>query len=240
PLSHDLEGVDEFLALCRSRRLTVLLGYKMRFHPSVRLLKNMIDAGEIGKALSARAHYGGYLPGWHPWEDYRRMYSSRRELGGGVILDAIHEIDTLYWLLGDVQAVQSMWGKVSELEIDTEDAAEILLHFRSGALGSVHMNYFQQPEYRYCHVAGTGGTLVWDTVRKRVEHYSLREKVWKIYPEREDFESNEMFVDEMKHFLACLEGREKPVHSLEDARRVLEIALWAKRSTPLAAREEKK
>lgn len=229
PLSHNLEGVEEFIRLCQKKKIPVLLGYKMRFHPSIVGIKKIIDSGKLGKIFAVRAQYGGYLPDWHPWEDYRRMYSSRQELGGGIVLDAAtHELDYLYWLLGDIVEVKSFCGKLSDLEIDTEDTAEILLRFRSGTLGSVHVNYVQRPEYRSCQVIGEKGTVFWDTLKKRVDVFDGEKNAWESFPEAENWDPNEMFVAEMKHFLACLEGKEKPVHDLFDARRVLELCLQAK------------
>jgi predicted dehydrogenase len=157
------------------------------------------------------------------------MYSSQNALGGGVILDATHEIDYLYWLLGDVSEVKSLYGKLSDLEIETEDTAEILLRFKKGALGSVHMSYAQRPEFRRCEVIGMSGTVLWDQSRKTVDLYTVEKKRWESFPEGDSYSTNaDMFVDEMKHFLACLEGKEKPIHTLHDSKRVLEIALNAK------------
>lgn len=229
PISHNLEQVDDFIRLCEHKKLIVLLGYKMRFHKSIRLIKGFIDRGALGKVITARSHYGGYLPDWHPWEDYRRLYSARKELGGGIILDATHELDYLYWLLGDAVEVKSFHGKLSDLEINTEDTAEILLRFKSGAYGSVHMSYAQQPEFRRCEVFGASGTAVWDQYRKTVDFYDAGEKRWQSFPEGDDYDTNgEMFREEIRHFLACLERKETPIHTLYDSKRVLELALAAK------------
>lgn len=230
PLSHDLENVDELIRLCDAKKLVALVGYKMRFHKSIRLIKGLIDSGELGKILTLRSYYGGYLPDWHPWEDYRRMYSSRQDLGGGIVLDATHEIDYLYWMAGDVAEVKSFFGKLSSLEIDTEDTAEILFRFKGGAFGNVHMSYAQRPELRRCEVVGTLGTVLWDQCRKTVDVYLAEKGCWESFPEGDAYDTNtDMFIEEIKHFLACLEGKEKPILTLRDAKRVLEIALEAKR-----------
>ncbi len=234
PISHTLEGVEDFIRLCTEKKLPVLLGYKMRFHPSVRLMKKLIQEGAIGRPLDIRAHYGGCLKEWHPWEDYRRMYSSRKDLGGGVILDAIHELDYVYWLMGDVDRVESVTGRFSDLEIETEDLAEILLKFQSRAAGSVSLNYFQYPETRYCAVAGTEGTIVWNPNQKRVECFQKSKGAWTYHEEPAGFQTNDMFLDLMRHFLAVLDKKEQPIHTLEDARRVLEVALCARDSKPLS------
>lgn len=228
PISDSLDKVDSFIQTCRRNQVLVLLGYKMRFHPSIRLMKEKIEDGTLGDIFSIRSYYGGYLPDWHPWEDYRRMYSSKKALGGGILLDAIHELDYLYWLLGDVNQLKAIGGKISSLDIETEDLVEVLLDFKCGAIGNVHVNYLQQPEYRSCQIVGSKGSLLWDSLKKKVEIYNGQEQKWTAYAEPDNFDPNRMFVDEMRHFLSCLEGNETPIHDLDDAKRVLELTLDAK------------
>lgn len=240
PLSHSLAGVDEFLRLCKRKKVPVLMGYKMRFHPAIRKIKELLDAKAVGRVLAAKVQYGGYLPDWHPWEDYRRMYSSRRSLGGGIILDAVHELDYMRWLFGPVRRVSAMGGHVSSLEIDTEDVAELLLEFGSGTVGNVHLNYVQRPEYRACQVIGENGTILWDTLRRSVEWYRPAEKCWESFPEPAGFQANDMFVAELKHFLACLDGKEKPASGLAEERDLLEMALKAQRACTLGPKRKKR
>ena len=72
--------------------------------------------------------------------------------GGGVILNAIHEIDYIRWMLGEVAAVACLAGKHTHLEIETEDTAAILFRFASSAIGEVHMDYLQRAYSRTCHI----------------------------------------------------------------------------------------
>ena len=228
PLSHNLDGVDKFIRLCQKNKVLVMMGYKMRFHPSIQKIKKLTEDGKIGKVIRAQSYYGGYLPNWHPWEDYRRMYSSRQDLGGGIILDAIHEIDYLYWILGDVDKVKAFCGKLGDLDIETEDTAEIILHFKSNCFGNVHLNYTQHPDYRFCQITGTEGMILWDDNIRTVRLFTTKKNQWENFPEKETLEPNKIFIEELKYFLSCLEGKKKVNHSLYDAKRVLEIALQAK------------
>ena len=81
--------------------------------------------------MAVRIEVGEYLPGWHTYEDYRQMYASRADLGGGVILSQIHELDYLYWLFGLPKRVFALGGHLTRLEVDVEDIASILLECRS-------------------------------------------------------------------------------------------------------------
>ena len=140
PLSHTLDGVDALVAEATRAGRAVLVGCNLRFVPSLRRVKRLLDDGRIGTPLSARAHCGYYLPYWRPHTDYRRGYAAHQSTGGGIILDAIHELDYLRWLLGEPREVFCYADKVSRLEIDTEDSADILLRFDGGAVGNVHLD----------------------------------------------------------------------------------------------------
>jgi predicted dehydrogenase len=229
PLADRLDGTDRLVALLRDRGLVSLVGCNMRFHPGLRTLKRMLDEGAIGRVVAARVEFGQYLPDWHPTEDYRQGYSARKDLGGGIILDAIHELDYIRWMLGEVRAVTCLAGKLSGLEIETEDTAAILLSFVSGAIGEVHLDYVQRAYRRTCQLIGEAGTLLWDYA-SGVSWFSAAARRWTAIPDPDGWQANGMYLDEMAHFLECLDGRARPALDAADARRVLEIALGARAS----------
>jgi len=230
PLSHSLDGVSELTKIVAQKGLVTLVGCNMRFYPSIALIKELLEKGSIGKVLCARVQAGQYLPDWHPWEDYRQGYSANSALGGGVILDGVHEIDYIRWLLGEVGQVFCLSGKFSSLEIDTEDLAEILLWFNSGAIAEVHLDYIQRFYGRSCQLIGEEGTILWDFNEGQVKSYSAESKRWQVFPQKPDYDINEMYIEEMKHFLQCVEGKTKPMRDIKSARRILETALAAKES----------
>jgi predicted dehydrogenase len=96
--------IDELEAQVQRNGVKVLVGFQFRFHPGLRQVKKLLDEAAIGEPLSVRAHWGEYLPNWHPWEDYKLGYAARPELGGGVILTLSHPLDYLRWLFGEVEA----------------------------------------------------------------------------------------------------------------------------------------
>jgi predicted dehydrogenase len=230
PLSNSVSEVDRLLDAISERSLLTLVGCNMRFHPGLRHVKKLINEGVIGRPCTARVEVGQYLPEWHPWEDYRQGYSARRELGGGIILDAIHEIDYIQWILGQVEAVACFAGKLSQLEIDTEDTASILLRFSCGAIGEVHMDYIQRSYTRKCDIIGDEGTICWDYSTGETRRYSANKRGWQIFSNPSGWESNQMYIDEMNHFLRCLGGEETEINSVHGALQTLRIALAAKAS----------
>lgn len=232
PLAHNLEGVQELLDEVRERSLITLVGCNMRFHPGLRKVYDLLRTGKIGKVVSIRAEAGQYLPDWHPKEDYRLGYSAKRAMGGGVILDAIHEIDYVRWLMRqEIGAVSCFAGKLSDLEIETEDVAAILLAFSSGAIGEIHMDYVQRAYSRNCHVIGDEGTIRWDFAKGETSWFIHKEGRWQTEVQPAGWNLNQMYKDEMEHFLRCLDGLEKPSLDVFDAHKVLEAALAAKASS---------
>ncbi|HXG51797.1 MAG TPA: Gfo/Idh/MocA family oxidoreductase [candidate division Zixibacteria bacterium] len=237
PLSHTARNVDRLLAEVRRRDIVTLVGCNLRFHPGLSQVKRLLAKEAVGRVAAARIEAGQYLPDWHPGEDYRRGYSARRALGGGVILDAIHEIDYARWLLGEVTAVTAMAAKLSRLEIDTEDVAALLLRFAGGALGEIHLDYIQRAYSRTCQIIGDEGTIRWDYTAGEVRWYSARSGRWRLFSNPPGWEPNRMYLDEMEHFLRCLERKEKPALDAFEAARVLEIALAAKIAARRGVRE---
>lgn len=230
PLADRLEGTDRLLATIRDRGLVSLVGCNLRFHPGLATVKRLLEEGVVGRVTAARVECGQYLPDWHPAEDYRHGYSARRDQGGGVILDAIHELDYIRWLLGEVAAVACFAGRLSGLEIETEDSAAILLRFASGGIGEVHLDYVQRAHRRTCQIIGEGGTILWDYAGG-VSWFSAATRQWTALPAPPGWQANAMYLDELRHFLACLDGRERSVQDVAEGRRVLEIALAAKESS---------
>jgi predicted dehydrogenase len=194
-------------------------------------LKALLDAGAVGRVVSARAEAGEYLPGWHPWEDYRAGYSARSDLGGGAVLTFSHELDALCWLLGAPRRLTALAAHASSLEIGVEDVAEIALEFETGALGSVHVDYVRRPPRRTVEVVGELGSLRWEFERNRLELYDLNTGQWRIEQGDARFERNQMYLDELRHFAACARGElAQPLIDGEQGAAILVIALAALRS----------
>jgi predicted dehydrogenase len=235
PISHSLERVDQLETALREAGGRALVGFQFRFHPGLLQAARCLEQGAIGRPLSARAVYGEYLPAMHPWEDYRRSYSARPDLGGGVILTLCHPLDYLRWLLGEVQAIWAFTGQLNDLELAVEDTAEIGLRFANAALGSVHLDYNQRPAAHHLEIVGTSGTMRWDNSNGILNVFQAATGEWESFPPPQGFERNDLFLAELRHFLQVIKGEANPVCTLEDGRRTLELALAAHESQRLGA-----
>ena len=226
PLSDHMEGIAELRDTARQTGRVVQVGYNMRFHPGIRQLREILERGAIGRVLWARAEVGQYLPDWRPWQDYRQSYTARRELGGGIILDASHEIDYVTWLLGEPVEVLCMAGRVSDLQVNVEDCATVLLRFASGAQADIHLDFIQRTASRSCKLAGELGTAIWEGNELRVLRPSTAPEITTL-PENDD----SMYVDEVVHFFECIAENREPLVDLSQAARIVEVCLKAKATT---------
>lgn len=231
PLASTSLGVVEFLAEVEARGCRLLVGSNLRFFSSLRRLKSLVDEGRVGRVLAVRAQCGFYLPSWgRPGTDYRGTYRARAAEGGGILLDAIHEFDYLRWTFGQVREVFCTSARLSDLAIDVEDFAEITLRFDSGAVAQLHLDYLQRSYRRNCEVIGERGVIVWDYIDRRVTLFTEAPDRWEGFGEPIDADHNEMFVEEMRHFVRCLEGREAPAVGGAEALATLRVVEAAKAS----------
>lgn len=227
PLSNSLEGVDELIKAAKERKLKIAIGYNLRFNKGIAKLKELVDSGKIGKVCYSRLIVGQYLPDWRPWQDYRKSYTAKKSLGGGIILDASHELDYARWIFGEPKAVTCVAKKVSSLDVETEDNADILIEFKKGSVGNVHLDFVRRDYRRGCEVVGEKGTLEL-FFNDKIVLLNPEKKGEEVFDVKEDV--NFMYIEEEKQFLECIEKGGEPVVNAEEGKRSLQLALDAKQS----------
>jgi predicted dehydrogenase len=224
PLSNRLDGVSALKTETAKLKRVAHVGYNLRFNPGIQKLKRFIEEGGAGRILWARAEVAQYLPDWRPWQDYRQSYTARRELGGGIILDASHEIDYMLWLLGPPRELTCMAGQVSGLDTNVEDCATILLRLRSGAQADIHMDFAQRTPSRSCVVAGDRARLEWNHAQNQVRIVRPDSDAEVI---EYNFEANQMYIAEVEDFFSCVHNRITANHGVAEAELTLQVALAA-------------
>jgi predicted dehydrogenase len=207
PLSDSTEGVDELLDAARAAGVVVAVGYQWRFHPALTCVKAWIDAGLAGRVVSAHLTNGEYMPGWHPYEDYRGTYGARRVLGGGAIATQSHELDCAIWLFGAPRSVFAAGGHLSDLEIDVEDVARLTLDFGGSRPlpVTIALDYLTRPSTKQISIVGTAATIRADLLActaslTPVVGSDARSESWPA------FQRNDMFLACLRAFLAAVAG----------------------------------
>lgn len=227
PLSHDLEGVELLLQRAEEQDITLQVGYNLRFLPSLSKFRELIRHGEIGRVLSVRCEVGQYLPSWRPDSDYRQGVSAQRALGGGVLRELSHELDYLRWIFGEMELVQAYTGRLSQLDIDVEDFAHLILSCRSddpdqNPVASVSLDFFRRDATRICTAIGENGSLRWNGLTNTVEIYRTGNGSWQIVFQH-DHRRDDSYYSQWQHFLNCIHTHTTPLVTGRDAYAVLKI-----------------
>jgi len=216
PLSSTIEGIDALFNCPKAKNLPIVVGYQMRFHPCAQKIKKYLDQKVLGRLFSVQVTINSFMPEWHSYESYKDFYVGKKELGGGVVLTEIHEIDLLHWYFGPPKQLWAVGGTLSDLDVDVEDTVDVLLNQEIDGYRlpiSLHMCFVQQPPSRQIIIRGEKGTLTWDiqeglllnnAVDKVQEHFTLY-----------DFDRNQLFVDLMADFLAGLWQGNIPLTALD-------------------------
>ncbi len=228
PISHGVEQIKELRTAVAAGGGKVLVGFQYRHHPALLRAKRLVEDHAVGRPLYARAHYGDYLPDWHTWEDYRRSYSAREDLGGGVLLTLCHPFDYLRWMLGEVRSVSATVDDGRSLGLKVETVALVTLEHSAGVLASVNLDYHQRPPRHTIEIVCTDGTIRWKQAGGGLRWWASDRAEWQVEDLPTGYERNDMFLEEMRHFLKVIAGEAEPVCTLEDGIRALEISLAAK------------
>lgn len=224
PLANTDEGLKELMDVVRSENCVAMVGYNIRFFQPFQIMKQAIDQGKIGKVLHVRASVGQYLPDWRPAQDYRTTVTANKQLGGGIVAELSHEIDYAVWFAGRMKEVRAVTGGLSDLDIDVEDVADIVLTTENGTFVNIHLDMIDRIKNRSCRIVGSEGTLWWDAHDgSRVSLYQAQTQATTQLFYEENIDFNQMYIDEIAEFFQCIDEQKMPSTSLADGEHVVKI-----------------
>lgn len=160
----------EELAVVDGHEDRVMVGFNLRFHRPIERLRGLVEQGACGSPVGGRFWFGSWLPDWRPGTDYRSSYSARAELGGGVLLDAIHELDLVVWFFGAGLGVAgAIVDRLGPLEVDVEDTVRALLRTSTSVPVEISLDLLSRRYRRGIEIIGTDATLRYDWDRRAIE-----------------------------------------------------------------------
>ena len=231
PFSDSLERLQDIANFASLHHIPIMIGYNLRFKASLLEVRKRILSGLIGDVLYVRASVGQYLPDWRPNSDYRKNVSAQKTLGGGALLELSHEIDYIYWIFGKPKQVSCRGAKLSSLEIDVEDVVELCLEYENPKrIISIHLDFIQRKVARTCSFIGTDGTLIWDGLKDTIEIFNVNSNSTEIVDAFGLSDGNQPYVDELEHFLQCVETGAEPIINATQGIDVMAIIVAAKKS----------
>ena len=235
------EGIDEIIDLTRDTDKVAAPSCTLRFHPLVQTIKDIVDSGEIGPILTFSSHSGQYLPDWHPWEDYRTFWASKRQTGAcreQFVLEGIW----LTWVLGPVREISCTKDKLTNLDTDIDDVYHMLVRLGDGVPGHLMLDVVSRVPYRGGRLFSEDGIVEWSLTEKRLQVYSGANREWRDCSKPDGpveagyIHAEQMYIAEMQRFLQAVRGEEQWPYSLADNRRIQEALEAADRSAETGQR----
>ena len=235
PLTASLAGVQKLIDTCKSNKLVLMVGYNLRFSPSLLHFFQLIKSNHVGEILSVRCEVGQYLPNWRPETDYRKGVSANHALGGGVLLELSHEIDYLQWIFGEIDWVSASLSRQSLLEIDVEDSAHLIMGFKSASsrgqlIATLSLDFIRQDLTRYCVAIGDEGSLRWDGVKGQVSVLEKGESEWKVLFTSE-LSNEKTYLSEWLTFIDRVNNLTVPSEQGQEEIRIMEVVESARLSS---------
>jgi predicted dehydrogenase len=216
PLYHSLD-IKDTVGHVLSKKIFTYIACNLRFLECIRFLKENISGIMAKRINEINVYCGSYLPEWRPNADFRKTYSAHEELGGGIHLDMIHEIDYLYWLFGLPEKVYRKFKRSSSLSISSIDYANYLLDY-GNFCANVVLNYYRRDTRRFVEIVFEDETWYADLTVNKI---TCGDKVI--------FSSDQLMADtyirQIQYFVEHIERKEETFNTITDAFNVLKIGL---------------
>lgn len=224
------EGMEDLIKLANTNNVTAAPSCTLVFHPAVEKICEIVASGRLGNICAFTYHSGQYLPDWHPWEDISQFYVSKRETG------ACREIVPfeLTWqthIFGSIADIKGYKGHLSHINADIDDVYQCMVRFDSGLLGHLLVDVVSRDAVRSFRLVGDMGTLEWNWTEDRIKLYMASEKEWEIIPYHalqaaagyNPKITEEMYIKEMRTFIAAVENKSSFPNTLEQDYRILKL-----------------
>ena len=161
PLSNSIKGLQKLKETVEKNKVAILVGFQRRFHTHFKRINEIIKSGEIGQILTVNFTVASYIPRWHQYENYLDLYACRKDLGGGVLLTEIHEIDLAVWYFGIPKFVVCIGGTYSDVGMDVEDTVRLTLDYITFSV-QINLTFWQKHHERSLSICGENGYLSWE------------------------------------------------------------------------------
>jgi predicted dehydrogenase len=194
PFFSNLEGVEDLLSIVNEKKLTTMVGCNLRFLDEIKLINS--------NSKYINVYFGYDLKRWRPNQNHLESYSANKNLGGGVLLDVVHELDYLYFKFGDIKKITYIKNKLTNITNDTEDLTIGRIEFENNTIADFSLNYLSEEYQRYYDI---------------LENGVLKRKNLKI--------TDQMYIDEIKYFISCIKNNKSCMNSFQESYNLLKYLI---------------
>ena len=246
PVSDNVEEAQTFAEEARKVNAKVLVGQHRRHNPVVQKTKQIIESGVLGELVTVSCHYMIRKP-----ESYYDIEWRRLPGAGPILVNMVHDIDLLRYLIGEFDEIQGMSANKAR-GFQNEDSAVVNVRFKNGTLGSITIsdtaaapwnweatareNPFYAPFSGDCYyIAGTKGAITMPQLK--LFSYS-GEPSWTeaLNCDIQGVKPELPHVMQLKHFCEVIKGNAQPIVTPEDAALTVSALNSVKQASELGER----
>lgn len=229
PIAINLNEADEMIRRAEKKGVKLGVILQSRFDPKLRKIKGIIEEGRLGKLVLGEA----YIEWFRTQEYYDKSFWRGRwatEGGGALINQAIHTIDLLIWLMGDVNCLWALIGTMTH-NIEVEDLAIATMKFKNGAFGLILGSTALYPGFPHrLEIHGAKGSIIWEAeMIKRISivgepEYSEVERAKELESwARPEAVPPKNHAELIRNFTKAIKEDKKPLVDGREGRRSLEV-----------------
>jgi predicted dehydrogenase len=216
PALHTLFDINSLLECTEKANIFTYVACNLRFHPCIQFLKSEIKNRRINEL---NVYCGSFLPEWRPGKDYRILYSSDPNMGGGVHLDLFHEFDYTIWIFGAPISSRCTVKSNSSLNIASIDYANYLLEYDTFS-ASLILNYYRRDSKRTIEILFENDTWIIDLLTNTILSYQSG-----ILYKWDESKIINTYYFQMEYFLNCIKENKQPMNSLKESVAILKFVL---------------
>lgn len=208
------EETQHLITTISKKNITTYVACNLRFLDSIIEIKNIIKKERVNEV---NVYCGSYLPDWRPSLDFRKVYSAHKELGGGVHIDLIHELDYIYWLWNEPLERKSFFSNRSSLNITSFDYANYLWIYNDFSV-SIILNYYRKDSKRSLEIITESGTYMVNLLENTIAKngtiiYSSAQRI------------QDTYKSQMEYFIGSVLQAKESFNTVEEANRILELCI---------------
>lgn len=228
-LNHSSKHVKQIIKKIKYTKILAAPSCTMRYHPVVLELEKLLRKKTIGKIFQIHHYNGQNLKSWHPWENYKKFFVSKKETGGAKELVPF-ELNWIVYLLSSIKSVSSNVEKISDLDVDIDDIYQIHAHFKNGLVGNLIFDVIANPSFRETKLIGNRGVILCDFKKGIIQiNTGKKLKIKKINLGKSapgytgNTPSETIYEEEIKNFLLAVKRKQKYPFDLNEDLQILEV-----------------
>lgn len=214
----------------KRRKVFIAPSCTLKFHPAIKEIIKIAKGGAYGRVTNFTYHSGQYLPDWHPYENVKDFYVSKKETGAAREIVPF-ELAWLVELAGFPAAVKGYHGKTMDVGADIDDTYTMSLKLRGGAYASVIVDVVCRYATRILILNLERAQLLWRWDEPIIKLYEVSGGNWKTIDYKtgeaaDGYNKNiaeDMYVDELGTFIAAAQGKGKFPNDLDEDIAILKL-----------------